>query len=134
MINKIKDGDIITIKAIYFQLSDWRDSQPVLIISPMLKYTEASCIEDVIEDLCIDISCDEMIPISDEIKSINDNLKCVGTSYKQVRKRINNALKNDIKAYKNKFSETIECNIEFYEDRMDDELFLNFKIKNLKKI
>jgi DNA invertase Pin-like site-specific DNA recombinase len=70
----IKEGDRITITALYLQIPGWRDSQPCIILSPVIKYTETACASYAVEDFLISAICDGYCE-DDDIEMVYDRLK-----------------------------------------------------------
>ena len=56
----IKEGDVINVTAFYFQVPDWTDEQPCVILSPIVKYVETSSAESAVEDFLINLCLDSI--------------------------------------------------------------------------
>ena len=123
---KIKKGDIVEFIGISWDNNFWEYDYSTTIISPVLQYSPSGiCPESMIEDICIDATC------NDEIKNhdIEDDLKWVGCSLNWIKRVIREKFQGK-DTLKTRVREVVKQTIEFYED----EDGLNFKIINTQKL
>jgi hypothetical protein len=112
---KIKSGDKLTVTACYFQVPDWMDNQPCVLLSPVLQYTETnsadSAIEDFLISLCVDEECE-----SDNIADVDNALQWVGKSIKSLKRSVNRSIKTGKSPYKSRYSEVVIVDVEIFEN------------------
>jgi hypothetical protein len=112
----IKEGDKLTITACYFQVPDYRDNQPCVIIYPILRYVESSCANYAVEDLLEDIIVYENIK-SNMYEEVDKHLKWVGKSAKSTIAKIRQSLKTKQKPFRKMFNEVVSVEVEIYRDK-----------------
>jgi hypothetical protein len=110
----IKPGDIITVTGLYFQVPDWRDDQPCVLLSPVIEYRESSSADRYIEDFLIDVVCNGYYE-NDDLASVDESLKWAGKSLQSVKKAVRKSLKTRQKPYKGMYSEIISVDVEIIE-------------------
>lgn len=113
-IRYIKKGDKFTVTACYFQVPDWMDDQPCVLLSPVLKYSESNGADSIIEDFLLDVitKCVD----SDEKEYVNEQLEWAGKSLKSVKRAVNKSLKTGEKPYKSVYSEVVKMDVEIITD------------------
>nr|DAT90469.1 MAG TPA: hypothetical protein [Caudoviricetes sp.] len=117
-IQDIKEGDNFTILACYFQVPDWRDDQPCIILSPVLKYDESNGADSTIEDFLINVVTQSANSDSEEY--VDEQLKWVGKSLKSLKRAVEKSLKTGDKPYKSVYSEVIEMVVDIISDENGD--------------
>ena len=110
---KIKAGDKLTVTACYFQVPDWMDDQPCVLISPVLQYRETNSADSAVEDFLINLCVDEVCE-NDDTESVEKALQWVGRSIKSVRRNVHNALKTGEPPYKSMYSEVVTVEVEIF--------------------
>lgn len=122
MITKVKLGDKFKIIACRYNVPEWSEGSPCVILKPCLQYCENSSVESVTEDFCIDVSVDEQYESHDE-EDVKDSLEWAGTSLAAIKRAVNKALKTGKNPYKNRFFEVVEEEIEIIHDPDGDGLY-----------
>lgn len=116
----IKAGDKLTVTACYFQVPDWMDDQPCVLLSPILMYSESNGAYSVIEEFLIDLTVEGECESEDE-ESVNESLQWVGKSLSSLRRNVAKSLKTGESLYKSVCSEVVTMEIEITDDG-DEEL------------
>lgn len=113
-IRDVKNGDRFTVIACYFEVPDWMDDQPCVLLSPVLKYNQGSSADSVIEDFLIDVvtKCVD----SDTKESVDQQLGWVGKSLTSLKRVVNKSLKTGEKLYKSVDSEVVKMDVEIITD------------------
>jgi hypothetical protein len=114
----IKPGDIITVTGIYFQVPDWRDYQPCVLLSPVIQYREDRSLEGLIEDFLINTTINGFCE-DDDLESVDEHLKWAGKSLKSVKRALSASLKTGKKPYKGMYSEIVSADVEIIEKNGD---------------
>lgn len=122
METKVKLGDKFKIIACRYNVPEWSEGSPCVILKPCLQYCDSDSIERVVEDFCIDVSVDEQYESHDRDEVI-DSLEYAGTSLSAIRRAVNKALQTGKNPYKNRFFEVVEQEIEITEDQDGDGLW-----------
>ncbi|MEG2276656.1 MAG: hypothetical protein RSA53_05405 [Odoribacter sp.] len=113
-IRDIKEGDNFTVVACYFQVPDWMDDQPCIILSPVLKYDESNGAYSTIEDFLIDVVTQSVD--SDEKEFVDEQLKWVGKSLKSLKRVVSKSLKTGEKPFKSVYSEVVKMVVDIIKD------------------
>lgn len=111
----IKEGDVINVTAFYFQVPNWTDDQPCVILSPVVQYLETNSAESAVEDFLIDLCSDECAK-SDDLEDVEEALQWVGKSLYCLRKKANLSIKTGKSPYKNSYSEIISLQVKITKD------------------
>lgn len=111
----IKEGDVINVTAFYFQVPNWTDDQPCVILSPVVQYLETNSAESAVEDFLIDLCSDECAE-SDDLEDVEEALQWVGKSLSCLRKKANLSIKTGKSPYKNSYSEIISLQVKITKD------------------
>lgn len=111
----IKEGDVINVTAFYFQVPDWTDDQPCVILSPIVKYVETNSAESAVEDFLIDLCSDEYAE-SDDLDEVEQALRWVGKSLSSLRKKANLSIKTGEAPYKSSYGEIISLQVKITND------------------
>lgn len=110
----IKEGDVINVTAFYFQVPDWTDDQPCVILSPIVKYVETNSAESAVEDFLIDLCLDGYAE-SDDLDEVEQALRRVGKSLFSLRMKVNFSIKTGEAPYKNSYGEIISLQVKITE-------------------
>lgn len=122
MIKKVKLGDKFKIIACRYNVPEWSEGSPCVILKPCLQYCDSDSAERVAEDFCIDVSVDGQYESHDE-DEVKDSLEWAGTSLAAIKRTVNKALKTGKNPYKSRFFEVIVQEIEIILDPDGDGLY-----------
>ena len=109
----VSDGDEIVITSCYFQIEDWSEGSPVVILEPCLVYREDVSCESLIEDFLEDLVCCNGVDVGDE-EIVDEDLRWAGKSLKSVKDKVKKGLKEGKKPYKGTYSEIVQKKVQFF--------------------
>ena len=94
-----------------FNVDEWEDGHPCVMLSPILRYSEFNTAEEMLVDFIEELSLgmDHKCDTSDYI---NDSLIAAGKSLKNVKMKVNKSLKSGEAPYKDVYSRIIQCKVD----------------------
>jgi hypothetical protein len=118
---KINLGDKFKVVACYYNVPDWTEGSPCVILEPCLRYDEGSSIESVVEDFLIDTAINKGFESENE-EIVDSQLKWAGTSLRAIRRNAYKTLKTCKSTYKSIYFEVVSLEVEVVSDTEVDGL------------